>query len=289
MLTKFYVDECPKAVKMFDWIRQHSHFDEAARDVRPAIGDAKHIFMDYQWDIRQMEASVREAERQFPPRGWVNGQGKHPTYSGLSLVYNPWHEDNLDPLSSTLGSPNVTHGTYGSETYQSMGRDSYYDTLGFCYRTEPSRVGELGRLLDSIELSGFTMVRGRIAILDASEGKGGVIMHRDETVFENMRINVPVYGYTDPYTWGFEMEGYEPYPFQLGRAYSWDTNIPHAPMAFKRSFETRANLVIGVSPWLRFLPQERAWEFNEHFGKRHPFDLLSENMVSPAFRFDTSF
>lgn len=282
MSEKFYVDECPNESQLFDWICANSNWAEAVADVASQANNAAHLFMRYEWSNDALEKSAREAIERFGLRGWTSTSGVTDSYLGLSLMFNPNHIECTEPNFSTLGSVQTSHGTWGDHNHMSSGKNTYHDTLGFVQRTDPSHVSEIGRLLDSVEQSGFTNVRGRLAVIDGTRGIIRMKYHRDETVFENLRLNIPVFGYSDAYTYGFELEGYYPYPFEFGKAYTWDTNIPHSPMQFKMATEPRANLVLGISPWLRYLPEERAWVFNKHFGKTHPFNLLTAGVITSA-------
>jgi len=39
-------------------------------------------------------------------------------------------------------------------------------------------------------------------------------------------------------------------------------------------------MVIGLCPWLKYNKEERYWSTNEHFGKKHPFDMMIDGDVT---------
>ena len=69
-----------------------------------------------------------------------------------------------------------------------------------------------------------------------------------------------------------------------GRLYSWDTDIPHRPVATEPSDRVRIHLVLGFSPWLDYVEEEEAWVLNDCYGRVHPFDMLHEGLIYPGAR-----
>jgi hypothetical protein len=102
--------------------------------------------------------------------------------------------------------------------------------------------------------------------------------HRDERVVQNLRVNIPVI--TDN-RFLIELEGYKPVTYKKDFIYSWDTNVPHRAIPAPTAQGKRFNLVFGFAPWLKYLPEERAWETNEFFGKVHPLEMLLGGHLHP--------
>jgi hypothetical protein len=97
------------------------------------------------------------------------------------------------------------------------------------------------------------------------------LWHKDETIFENLRINIPID--TDS-SFLFQLENKLPTHLELGKIYTWDTNLPHRVYATKKSTKKRTHLVLGFTPWIDYIENEDCFVLNSHFGKLHPFDIL---------------
>jgi hypothetical protein len=273
---KFYVNDCPDNMRMMDYIKMNSHWNEAVADV-----PWKYNNLVFDIDI-DFEASVRESVEKFGYHGWRLLGKESQYYGGYSLVYNPKHVSGHEPINSTLGEYQYGGDEYLLEVKDGSGvKNSYFDTLGFTERTEPARFGVLGEFLDEIE-SGFTLIRGRLAILNGQQfdatkhAKFG--WHIDEPVYENLRLNIPVWGNTDEYA--FQLEGYPVQRLSQGCAYTWDTAILHRAFSTRVAASSRANLVVGISPWLRYDAAGGYWETNEYFGCQHPFSLLIDRRIT---------
>lgn len=213
-------------------------------------------------------------------------------YGGIGLTYNPMHNELVgsdihqqvqgNPAPATgMGNPfSVLHGTAKQNFYK---RNSYYDTYALSYRTPASKYGYLGEFLDSCRR---TMVRSAVRIIYADQegpvGDGkyaGVTWHRDESMFENLRVNIPLY--TDP-IFLLEQQGHAPEHLEAGYAYSWDTNILHRAYATERAPKHRIHLMLGFSTWWDFDEESGNWSQNEFFGKKHPKDMLIDGDVIPG-------
>ncbi len=70
-------------------------------------------------------------------------------------------------------------------------------------------------------------------------------------------------------------------------ASSWrprSARVAGGAVAARRTDKVRMHLVLGFSPWLDYLPEERAWVLNEYYGRLHPFDMLDEGLIYPNAR-----
>jgi len=234
--------------------------------------------------VETLRNSVVDAMSRFGHSGWHRKDGGVSTYGGFSLAYNPDHQDNLDPNSSSLGTPqNAADKFYYNQRARNLPvKHSYFDTYGFRQRTPASRHSDLGRFMDGLKRS---LVRSRVGIIygervDPNDEKylAEAGWHKDEPVYENLRINIPLQ--TDP-NFLFEIEGEEPRHLAVGKAYSWDTHIPHRVYCRGATRLERIHLVLGVAPWFDYSAEDDAWQRNDFFGKLHPFDLLLSGQVHP--------
>lgn len=280
--------DVPPAMTTFQYIRSRTGYDEAVKRVTPRVGRRRRLVFDLQAiDIAALRAEIEAAVERLGFRGWRHSGGESRIYGGLSLTCNPRHQDGLDPMASTLGTPRVDADRFfwNSISDHDRLRDSYFDSYGFDTRTGIARAGALGAFIDGFRLS---LVRSRIGIIpgaavDAADPAylGNEGWHRDEPVFETLRINVPIA--TDP-NFVFQMAGEPPYHLETGKAYSWDTNRPHRVFCRGRTSLMRIHLVIGLAPWFDYLPDADAWTPNRYFGAVHPFDIAAEGLLHPALR-----
>lgn len=274
----FYVEDCPENKTVFQWIYENSHFREAMLDVQSRC-KIEELTFEHRLDTQKLESAVKKALDLYGFHGWVTSAGESPYYGGFSLMSNPHHKDANDPAASTLGTKTNSPDQFfyaSIEPSQGQLKNSYFDTYSFTERTLPSKVDYLGTVLDSIEKY-FSLTRGRCAVINGQifeEKYKDTGWHRDETIFENLRLNIPVYGEKGNYF--FQNWNGTSYELEIGKAYSWDTNKKHRAYAKQKANQPRANLVIGICPWLQYNESERGWQFNEYYGKVHPFELFKK-------------
>jgi len=215
-------------------------------------------------------------------------------YGGIGLSYNPTHNDlgESDIHQQVQGNPKPATGLanpfsmlHGKDRKTFSKRNSHYDTYALSYRTPASKYGYLGEFLDSCKR---TMVRSAVRIIYADQegpvGDGkyaGVTWHRDESMFENLRVNIPLL--TDP-IFLLEQEGYAPQHLEAGYAYSWDTHVLHRAYATEKVPKHRIHLMLGFSCWWDFDEETGNWSQNEFFGKKHPKDMLVDGDVIPGLQ-----
>lgn len=280
--------DVPPGMTMFQYIRSRTDYDAAIAAVKPRVGRRRRYVLAIDGvDLGRLRAQVEAAVASLGFRGWRHSGGESRTYGGLSLTCNPHHQDGLDPHASTLGTPRNARDAFfwNSTGGHAQLRDGYFDSYGFCTRTPLAREGELGAFIDGFALS---LVRSRVGIIPgaavdaddpgylANEG-----WHRDEPVFETLRVNIPLA--TDP-GFVFQMAGEPAYHLEVGRAYTWDTNRPHRVYCRARTPAMRIHLVLGFAPWFDYRAEESCWVANRHFGKVHPFDLVADGLLHPALR-----
>ncbi|CAB4241679.1 hypothetical protein UFOVP71_217 [uncultured Caudovirales phage] len=241
-------------------------------------------------DFKQLADSVNDAMKIYGAWNYQLGDNKVDAgYGGIGLSYNPdlpdydVHQQVQGNASPAKDKSNPFTMLTPDEGKLYVHRNSHYDTYGLSYRTPASKHGYLGTFLDTCKR---TMVRSAVRIIYADqEGPvgedkyAGVTWHRDESVFENLRVNIPLI--TDP-IFLLEQEGHQPVHLEAGYAYSWDTNIPHRAYAKERVPKHRIHLMLGFSCWWDFDESTGNWKQNEFFGKKHPKDMLIDGDVIPG-------
>lgn len=250
-------------------------------------------------DILQLKESTNEAMQLYGTWNYRIGMDQDLLrvdhgYGGIGLTYNPTHNELLTSNihQQVQGNPTRAQGKLNpysvlttDEAKLYSKRNSHYDTYGLSYRTPASRHGYLGKFLDSCKR---TMVRSAVRVIYADqdgqvgeEKMAGVRWHRDESMFENLRVNIPIL--TDP-IFVLEQEGYPPEHLEAGYAYSWDTNILHCAYATERAPKHRIHLMLGFSCWWDFDEASGNWTQNEFFGRKHPKDMLIDGDVIPGLQ-----
>lgn len=243
-------------------------------------------------DFKQLADSVYEALETYGAWNYRLGNDKvDSSYGGIGLSYNPdlfdtnIHQQVQGNANPAKDRKNPFTMLTDDEGQVYVKRNSHYDTYGLSYRTPASKHGYLGEFLDTCKR---TMVRSAVRIIYADqEGPmgndkyAGVTWHRDESMFENLRVNIPLV--TDP-IFELEQEGYLPVHLETGYAYSWDTHILHRAYAKEHAPKHRIHLMLGFSCWWDFDEATGIWTQNEFFGKKHPKDMLIEGDVIPGLK-----
>ena len=284
-MEKFYVNEIPDDSTIASYLQQKTDFRQKMSEVRPRRAHPKVIVFDgLDFSFPAMETSIREALRLYGDHGWRTKEGVLDYYTGFSLVHNPHHQDGLPIHASTLGTPkNSRYEFYwGVTEHHATLKNSYFDSYGFSVRTPASRHGALGEFLNR---SLRTLIRSRVSVIQGKRYKpefteaGG--WHKDEIIFENLRMNIPVV--TSPH-YLFQIANEKPVHLPIGFGYSWDTHVPHQVFSDGPNEDIRIHIVLGFSPWFDYLPEEQAWIKNEFYGKLHPFDMLADGHVFPGIK-----
>ncbi len=240
--------------------------------------------------------SAREAIQRHGLHGWLSRDGRAigSSYESLSLTCNP---DLRDP-----GINDVHQATLGSSVnpsdeffYAQMHRfkklkNTYFDTYGFRMLTPAAKIGALGKFIAESRLS---LVRSRLSVLYGDNESPTLFeagWHRDEPVFENLRINIPLVTHRN-YRLQIEHALDKPnarsktmteHHLSTGYAYTLDTNRPHRVYPSGSCGIMRVHLVLGFSPWFRYDAEKDLWAPNEFFGRLHPFDIVREGGLHPA-------
>ncbi len=240
------------------------------------------VSLQHSLPIDAIKESVLEILKNNQPAGWLSKSGNDNSYSGVSMVYNPTFGAD-DKIHQTLGSDtnDKTEFFYNQTEHLAVKKNTYFDSYSF-RKISPAMTGAV---LDLMKEFRFSPIRSRIAIVDANyynEKTADTFgWHKDERVFENLRINIPIT--TDPDCL-FQMENTEPEFLEYGNIYSWDTNLPHRVFATKKKDFQRIHIVLGFSPWFDYIEEEDAWITNDFFGKKHPLDMLIEGDFHPKIK-----
>ena len=286
------IADVPRAMTVFQYLRARTGYDAAVAGCAPRVGRRGRFSFDLPGvDLDGIRTQVTEALDRRGFRGWRHAGGESRTYGGLSLTRNPEPQAAPDPERSTLRTPrNAPDAFFWNSTaaHETL-RDSYFDSYGFRCRTAIAVAGPLGAFIDGFSRS---LVRSRVGVIPGASvdlGDEAYLAregwHRDEPVFETLRLNIPLV--TDQ-NFVFQMAGEPAYHLEPGRAYTWDTNRPHRVFCRGATRTTRIHLVLGFAPWFDYLPAERAWVPNAFFGRLHPFDMLAQGLLHPAIRLNAA-
>ena len=258
-----------------DFIKRHN-LSENARGIEFNI-------LDY--DHNKLTHDTIEALQTIGYKSWTNSENKQIRYGGLSFVYDPDNNDGTDPEAGTLGSNKntVNQFFYGRTENTPDLRHSYFDTYAF---TEPTTFRNYGYVKEFLDTRcQRTMIRSRLAVIKAGEEReklNEALWHKDEKIFLNIRINIPI---TTQENYLFEMEKEEPYHLDIGKAYSWDTYVPHRVLHKGTTTEDRIHFVLGFSPWFDYDKENRCWVQNDFYGK-HPFQMMLDGDILTGLSLD---
>jgi hypothetical protein len=272
----------------FSGLKAQYKFVEAVLDVKNPVpaGEVVRVPLRLNW----LPKAVASIESEFGLFGFVNSDGRQddPDYASISLTYNPQSPGN--PHTATLGCPHVSQEQhfYGEGVNQHVVlRDSYYDTYGFSMPT-PAAQKHLAPLFNQMKRS---PVRARLSVIRTGRtGPEGFFWgwHKDEPVFENLRVNIHVQD-SDAHRIQIMRANRMPvgpadsamvtHRFSAGYGYSWDTNMPHRACTIGPATSDRAAIVLGFSPWFDYDAATDEWAPNEFFGKKHPLQMLLDGDV----------
>jgi hypothetical protein len=220
------------------------------------------------------------------------GDRKDQSYGGIGLTYNTGYIDGdiheqIQGTHTPGTADNVSnpYSLLSGEDMPRNKRNTHYDTYGFVHRTPASRVGELGRFIDTFKRP---MVRTAVRIIYAeNEGPvgddkfAGVTWHIDERMPINLRVNIPLVTHPD---YVLEQQGFPPVHLEQGHAYTWDTNLLHRAYAQTRTAPPRIHLMLGFSCWWDFNEATQSWASNKFTGRKHPLDMLVDGDVIPGLQ-----
>jgi len=246
----------------------------------------------YKGVFQDLKNSVEEGLTKFGVFPFQYKDGKlNDAYLSSSLTYNSLAIDSVSENvhQATLGSSIMRGGSY-STNEDFFKRNTYNDTLSFKERTPLSHHSEIGNLLDSlkVQLSRSRIskvISSKVNVQDFNYG-----WHNDESIFLNLRINIPIVSSEDHFIQIIKKDNgednklnIEEFNLKPGSVYVYNTENNHRPFLKRYSEVDRINLILGVSPWISFNQKEKVWFSNEYYGKVHPFEMLREGLISNYF------
>lgn len=235
-------------------------------------------------DATALKTQAEAAIQKHGLYGWLSKQGRSKSsYRSLSLVHNPHATDpEVNQYNSTLGSSLIDGRRFFYTTWfttllqlRGMTKNSYYDSFAYNMPNDIMRE-EFAELLATFKR---TQIRSRLSVILPNANDSlhpEYLLHKDEPVYHNVRINIPLTQSTDH----FLEIGKEEVCFKAGKAYTWDTHMPHR--VYGVSSQPRINLVLGFSPWFDYIPEDDVWVSNQYYGEVHPLDMVRQGFVSTA-------
>jgi hypothetical protein len=279
-MKKFYVKDCPEDKSLFQWISNEVDFDTAKKDVPFKKQFEEIIDLPHKLNLDEIKKDTIDTLNNFGVKGWQTTRGESNTYGGLSIVYNPNLIESIDPNQQTLGTAINTPKEffYGKMEKFYSPRNTYFDSYGFRKLSPSIENSNLKKFILDFNLS---PTRSRIAVLNGlNYNKVGedFLWHKDEEIFENLRINIPID--TNEH-FMFQLENNHPIHLSYGKCYTWDTHKAHKVYMKKETDKKRIHLVLGFSPWINYNNDDDSFELNEFFGKIHPFEILLQGLAHP--------
>ena len=203
--------------------------------------------------------------------------------SGLSLSYNPEHHPTEWKYGS-FGHPRYqTYSKYDyfakPQTDQPFSlKNDYLDSYGFRkILPDIDQSSELYKLLNSFSLP---VIRVTARTIDGGycypTGNNDGGMHRDDPMCEMIRINVCL---SNNGNFGLQYRGEKPIFANPGDVYAINSDAEHRVYVNNINYFKRTHLVIGLSPWLNYDPENDSWMLNEYFGKLHPLEMIKEKLI----------
>jgi hypothetical protein len=274
------VSDVPRFTTIFNYIR---HKTDIVKRFNRLPKPDQHVYeLDLNMDVAALKRQADCAVGKYGTYGWLSKQGRSKSsYRSLSLVHNPHIEDpevneyNSTLGSSLIGSKRFFYTTWFSVLFQLKGRtkNSYYDSFAY---NEPNNImkEEFADLLSTFQR---TQIRSRMSVILANAHDSmhpEYLLHKDEPVYHNVRINIPLTDTSDH----FLKIANDEVCFKAGKAYTWDTHVPHR--VYGMSAQPRVNLVLGFSPWFDYVAEDNVWVSNQYYGEVHPLDMVRSGLVS---------
>lgn len=124
-----------------------------------------------------------------------------------------------------------------------------------------------------------TLVRCAVATMDGraqSEILNDLAWHRDESVFQHLRLVIPIQSSPE---FRIQVDGADSQYLAPGRMYFWNTERLHRMIIEKKCDFQRVHLIIGITPWEDYNPRTNEWMENSFSEKLHPFELLLKRKI----------
>ena len=212
-------------------------------------------------------------------KGWQRDNKESKKYMGFSICINPDGDEHLQSPYSTLGHPEL-NWAYGRSNNPNppwkSDKNTYYDTYGFS-TVHPVVKKHYDKFLDCVDL---LPTRSRV-MWSYPEHKQK--WHVDELFHTAFRFNIPLV--TEP-SYVLEIDGTDDWGnsltltkhLEVGKAYVWNTKIPHRIKEIGGAKKPRVHIVAGFIPW--FEKKDGDWKPNKYFGIQ-PIDMIKSKMIFP--------
>lgn len=279
MKYKFYVRDIPEPYAIWSYIKEKTNITKYYETLAPSVDASNLLTLEHALDLDLLFDAAKEMQEKFGFKGWLASNGESKNYGGLSLVYNPDYKESVDLNQQTLGTRtnNLNEFYYGKIDRFSSIKNTYFDS--YAYRRLAPCVTET-KMVNFMKGFKRHRLRSRLATINSkyvpARSRDSFGWHKDEYVFENLRINIPIK--TDE-TFLFQIVDKSPVHLSVGNAYSWDTNIAHRVYPTTEEDRSRTHLVLGFSPWFDYDEDEDSFTSNEFYGEIHPIDMLISGHV----------
>lgn len=279
MKYKFYVGDIPEPYPIWRYIRENTNITDYYESMTPSVDASDLLTLKHDLDLNLLFEAVDEMQTKFGFKGWLSASGESKDYGGLGLVYNPDYKEAVDLNQQTLGTRTnqLNEFYYGQIGKFNSIKNTYFDS--YAYRKLAPCVTET-KMKDFMDGFKRHKLRSRLATINSKyvpvNRRQSYGWHKDEYVFENLRINIPIK--TDE-TFLFQIVDKPSTHLSVGNAYSWDTNIPHRVYPTTGEDRSRTHLVLGFSPWFDYDDEEDSFTSNEFYGELHPIDMLISGHV----------
>ncbi len=285
------LSEVPDNITVEKFIRQKTNIESHIQNLK-RLDRTDYISASINLDQLKVIQEIQEFLSHNPTYSfeYKGREEKFESYQSCSLTWNPEAIDKLspDPLQSGLGSALYSEGSSNYYEKSKAEKNTYADTYSFLEKTPLAHLKSLEAFFNSFNR---TMIRSRISIIKASHvesTKLQYLWHKDESIFLNLRINIPIES-NDNYVIQLLNEDsneadIKEFSLECGKAYVYDTEKLHRPFCKKLNSTDRINMICGVSPWFNYNPEQKAWVSNEFFGELHPFDMFSKGLITPMIR-----
>lgn len=274
-------DEVPSGQTVMDFIKSQTDWDSAVA----AVGGTRlDLIKEPVASLKDPAVVLRDLYDVYTEVGAVNWQSRNTCQMyGLSLTYNPaspqetWSSGSFGHIRYRE-LDNVAYYTAIEKDRQHRVKGDYLDSLCF-RRLHPSVASRqaLSSLFRSFACSVHRVtarsINGNI-VYRSLPGMGG--MHRDESQFESLRVNICL---SNNGQFGLQYVDDEPHYAKPGEISFVNTDVMHRAYIANRCDFQRTHIIVNVSPWLNYDDKTDSWSTNEYYGKVHPLDMVKRGLI----------
>lgn len=274
---KFYFKDCPSELTMIDYLNSQL-------SINPI--DTLADFKFYEFSLEELglppadkllDATLNIEKKIGGVESWREKNKDSENYKGFSLTHNP---DFIDQRRSIfyqgLGAYELPQSFSKnlSKADFKQNKNSYYDSYSF-NEIHTIIKQEYSQLIQSMHLP---ISRSRVVYFYSGQHSTAEYMpyHKDEYPFQLLRINIPLIT-TEEYkleifgTDEFGNSQNSEHHLKVGKAYVWNTRIPHRVYCNDISSEQkcRIHIVLGLIPWFNIGEDKDEGKFlekNSFFG-----------------------